>query len=92
MNEKREEIKEKLREIFSAVLGREITEDSFKEGPGLTGRLHIDSLMGLQIIVKIEQKFGVIIEDDDFAIQMLDAIDKAIDFIESSISPDITVP
>ncbi len=82
MNETQNDIKENLRQIYSAVLQRELTGEQFSNDPGLAERLHIDSLTGLQIIVKIEQAFNVIIEDDDFAVRMLDSLDTAIDFIE----------
>ncbi len=82
MNQKQKEIKEELRKIFTEVLKREVTEEQLAAGSGLTDRLHIDSLMGLQIIVKIEQRFNVIIEDDNLAIKMLDSIERAMEFIQ----------
>lgn len=81
------EIKEKLRTIFRQVLNRDIPEADFQSGTGLIERLNIDSLMGLQIIVKVEQTFNLVIEDDDFAIKLLDSIDQAAEFIQNSLQP-----
>jgi acyl carrier protein len=79
-----QEIKTKLCGIFSQVLERPLTEADFPEGPGLLEKLHIDSLIALKIIVKIEQIFNVVIEDDDAVIEILDDFGKAVNFIASA--------
>jgi acyl carrier protein len=86
MSLQKPEIREKLADIFRQVLGREIANEDFQNDSGLIAKLNIDSLMGLQIIVKIEQTFNLVIEDDDFAIKMLDSIDQALEFIEKSMN------
>jgi acyl carrier protein len=74
----------KLRQIVAQVSGTDQAPESIPLGPGLLDQLHIDSLMALEIIVQIEQEFGVAIEDDDFAIEMLDSLSKAVDYIEQA--------
>jgi acyl carrier protein len=85
MSTRKEEIREELAAIFRQVLGCEIAAADFQTDSGLIEKLHIDSLLGLQIIVKIEQKFNLIIEDDNFAIQMLNSLGQAAEFIEKSM-------
>lgn len=72
----------KLKDIYSNALKTDISEDVFKEGVELVEVLHIDSLVGLQIVVKIEQEFDVMIDDDDFAISMINSLTKAVKFIQ----------
>src|SRR5947209_3489617 len=74
----------KLRRIVAQVSGTDLDPEAIPLEPGLLDRLHIDSLMALEIIVQIEQEFGVAIEDDDFAIEMLDSLNKAVDYIEQA--------
>lgn len=78
----KEENLEKMRLIFCEVLGREINKDEMGDGENLVEKLSIDSLMGLQIIIKIEQEFNVIIEDDDLAIQLVDSGSKLQQYID----------
>lgn len=78
----RQEYFEKMRLIFCDVLGREITNDEMGDGENLVGKLSIDSLMGLQLIIKIEQEFEVIIEDDELAIALVDSGSKLQQYIE----------
>lgn len=78
------EIIEKLYIIYCDTLGLVIDKQKFVEAEDLSEEFSIDSLMGLQIIVRIEQEFEVIIEDDDFAIEMIKSLDKAVNFIEKA--------
>ena len=89
MNEKKQSIKNKLKDIYSLVLKREIDDEQFTFEPGLTERLHIDSLLGLQIIVKIEQNFNLVIEDDEVAIKILDDLSQAIALIQDNYTDTI---
>lgn len=81
MMEKKRKIKNELCNIYKEVLERDISMDDLETG--LLEKFHIDSLIALQIVVKIEQFFGIIIEDDNVAIQMLDSLDKAVELIEN---------
>ena len=78
----RDTIIKKLQKIYCNALKTDISDDLFKEGMELVQVLHIDSLIGLQIVVKIEQEFDVMIDDDDFAISMINSLTKAIEFIQ----------
>ncbi|MNP84269.1 acyl carrier protein [compost metagenome] len=42
----------------------------------------MDSLIALQIIVKIEQQLGIVIEDDDLALELLNDTGKLTAYIE----------
>ena len=76
------EIIDKLIAIYSQVLKKEIKSEEFVPNISLLEKFHIDSLLALQIIVKVEQEFGIIIEDDEMALKMLDSIESFLEFIE----------
>lgn len=79
----KDEIIEKLYQIYCNVLGIDIDRDVFHHEMNLAEAFGIDSLMGLQIIVKIEQEFQVIIEDDEMAIELVGSLEKTVDFIKN---------
>lgn len=62
----------KLKEIYESILETPIDEKEFLKG-NLIEKFNIDSLIALQIIVKIEKSFCIIIEDDEVAIKIVDS-------------------
>lgn len=85
----KQEYLEKMRLIFCEVLGRKITNEDMGDGESLVNKLSIDSLMGLQLIIKIEQEFEVIIEDDELAIALVDSGSKLKQYIEEYNAEEI---
>ncbi|HHV28121.1 acyl carrier protein [Acetivibrio mesophilus] len=84
MTDQKLEIKKKLHEIFSSVLERDIDFGELDVESGILEKFHIDSLIALQIIVRIEQDFGIVIEDDNVAVEILDSFNKAVEFISEN--------
>jgi acyl carrier protein len=78
------QIENELRHIIAQVVGAGLVGEDIPRGPGLLDQLHIDSLIALQIIVQIEQQFNVTIDDDEFALEMLDSLDEAIAYVEQA--------
>lgn len=77
-------IKERLCQIISEVKGYRITQSDIVNGSSLYKQLRIDSLLALQIIVLIEKEFGIHIDDDQIAIEILESLDKASCYIEEA--------
>lgn len=73
--------KEKIFDIFVEVLHLESKE--VLNGSGLVKRLSIQSLQALQLIVKIESEFGIIIMDEEEMILKLDDIDELQQYIDT---------
>ena len=73
--------KEKIFDIFVEVLHLESQE--VLNGSGLVKRLTIQSLQALQLIVKIESEFGIIIMDEEEMILKLDDIDELQQYIDT---------
>lgn len=61
----------RLKVIYENVMDNKIDENEFIEG-NLIEKFNIDSLIALQIIVEIEKSFGIVIEDDDEAVKIVD--------------------
>ncbi|MEK4259615.1 MULTISPECIES: acyl carrier protein [Paenibacillus] len=76
------EILGKLAAIFSEVLSKEVTMEELDAQADLLEAFHMDSLIALQIIVKIEQQLGIVIEDDDLALELLNDTGKLMAYIE----------
>ena len=72
--------KERICEIFINVLKLE-SKDMVK-GSGLIERLSIKSLQALQLIVEIENAFGIVILDEEALIRKLDNIDELQKYID----------
>ncbi len=81
------QIEYRLRDIIAQILGTEVPLEHIRRGPGLLEQLHIDSLVALRIIVRIEQDFNVTIDDDEFALEMLDSLDKVAEYIAKFVEP-----
>jgi len=62
----------KLKRIYEDIIESKIDENGFLDG-NLIEKFNIDSLIALQIIVEIEKRFDIIIEDDEKAIKMVDS-------------------
>ncbi len=73
----------KLKQVFEEIMDRKITDEMISDGEELITKLSIDSLMGLQIIIKIEQVFDIIIEDDDLAITLVNSSSQLLQYIEN---------
>jgi acyl carrier protein len=81
--EKRE-IEQKLTDTFNQVLDAKLTTDELLK-PDSLQQLNIDSLIVLQIIVRIEQIFSVAIEDDDDALTLFNSFADIVSFIETAV-------
>ena len=78
-------IKAELRQIIAEVIKYEDAPENIPDTPDLLQQLLIDSLMALQIIVLIERKFGIFIDDDDVALEILNSLDQATDYIKQNL-------
>lgn len=72
---------EKLSKIFEEVLEQPVPKELIEADENLIERYHIDSLLALKIIVRIEQEFFVLIEDDEEAIRMMQSPRTAIGYL-----------
>ena len=78
---KKQEIMDKLRRIYEEVLDIVIDSADFASGEGLIEKLYIDSLLALKMLIRIEQDFTVLIEEDSLALELLDSSGAACAYI-----------
>ncbi|HHX17644.1 MAG TPA: hypothetical protein GX727_02150 [Clostridium sp.] len=79
----RNEILNKLREIFSDKLKIVSNPEMVNESTNLSTDYNIDSMKVISLIVELEELFGISIDSEDITIETLTEVGKLITFIEN---------
>lgn len=79
-----EEIKNKLREVYVEALKLNLDPATIGDEHLIT-KLGIDSINALEILIWVEDAFGVAIDDHDLSPQMLDSLDVIGNYIEQRL-------
>ncbi len=77
-----EDIIVRIRDIFSATFKEE--EISFEDvdlDTDLIQKFGIDSLVGIEILVRLENEFDIQIDDDDLSAEMIRTMSTIIDYV-----------
>jgi acyl carrier protein len=69
-----QEIKTALREVFITALRLDINPADIGKAD-LIAQLGIDSIVLMEIITQVENRFGIIIEDEDVSPALVDSLD-----------------
>lgn len=79
----KETLKSELKRLIIETLRLEdIKPDSIKDDEPLFGEgLGLDSIDALELVVAIEKKYGVLIEDEEVGIEAFASIDALADFV-----------
>ncbi len=75
-----EEIKAVLRDIYVTVLRLQIAPSDLVETQ-LIADLGIDSILTLEILTQVENRFGIIVEDEDITPALVDSLDALSDYV-----------
>jgi len=76
-------VEERVRSIIAAITGYE--PDSFGAGtPLFRGGLELDSLSGVELILRLEREFGISIADEDLDLASLHSVQTLCRFIVES--------
>ncbi len=75
-----EAIKTVLREIYVTVLQLDIAPAELAD-VHLIANLGIDSIITLEILTQVENRFGIIVEDDDMTPGLVDSLDALADYV-----------
>ena len=71
-------------DVLVTVLGIEDRRDSIDAGTGLLGELpELDSLAVVELAVALEERFGIVIDDDDFTGEIFDTVGSLAAFIDA---------
>lgn len=76
-------MQEKIKRIIDKALGYEVDYRNISDNTNLLENLSIDSLLILQIIVRIEQEFNIYIDDDTAGFEMLSSLNNAVQLIKN---------
>lgn len=78
---RREEILEKLKEIFMEVCELDPAEEIDLQNENFTETYGVNSISALTFLLEVEQEFDIEIDDDDLDESLLEDIDVLIDYI-----------
>lgn len=77
---KKEEIKNKLKEVITRVLLLECDPEQIKEND-LILTYGLNSLDSLEILIEVEEEFEIQVDEDDLDSSLVDSLDNLSDYI-----------
>ena len=76
----------------SSILSEKIVTDTGKEGgikadtPLLSSGLNLDSVAVLELVVEVENQFGVTFEDDDLSVELFNSVGSLTSAVEKKLT------
>jgi len=78
------QIKDRLREIFLKALRLHRTAESIPD-QNLTAELGLDSINSLEVLIWVENEFGIQIDDEDLSVALIDSMDVLAAYVENKL-------
>jgi acyl carrier protein len=82
---KREEIYEVLKGLIKTTFRDEVSLDNVTPDTDLVEEIGINSIVGLEVLVRSESEFGITIEDEDLSIELMRTLSTLADYIEKKM-------
>lgn len=83
MTENREDLARRVKELIVRRLKLEIDPATIENGAPLFGEgLGLDSIDALELVLGLEQEFGIKVEDEEVGVKAFASVDALVDFIE----------
>lgn len=82
--------KQRLRRAVVAALRLERDPATIPDN-NLRSELGIDSITGLELLIWVEQEFGIQIDDDDLSVELVDSLDTLAAYVEGRLAEASTV-
>ncbi|WP_041717850.1 acyl carrier protein [Alkalilimnicola ehrlichii MLHE-1] len=77
---------DQVREILDSALSLNGRARSFDRDTVLLGDLpELDSMAVVSVITELEQRFGIMVEDDDVSAETFETVGSLCDFVESKL-------
>jgi acyl carrier protein len=67
-------LKSRLLELYVEALKRDVNPETLAH-EGLVDQLDIDSISALELLITVEDEFGITIEDEDLTTELIDSVD-----------------
>ena len=81
-----ERIEDPLKKMIVERLYMKITPDDIQEDKSLTETYGVDSVSLLELVVGIEEEFGVTVGDEDFRVEHFDSVTALADFVRGKMA------
>ena|GEM_PF-1389403 len=81
----RNKICEGIREIINLTLKGEVDLSNISEDTDLDYEIGIDSIIGIEILVRAETYFGISIDDEDLELDLISTIATLADYVEKKL-------
>jgi acyl carrier protein len=83
MTENREDLARRVKELIVRRLKLEIDPTTIENGAPLFGEgLGLDSIDALELVLGLEQEFGIKVEDEEVGVKAFASVDALVAFIE----------
>lgn len=83
MTENREDLARRVKELIVRRLKLEIDPTTIESGAPLFGEgLGLDSIDALELVLGLEQEFGIKVEDEEVGVKAFASVDALVAFIE----------
>ena len=81
------EIKDQIKKLLVERLKLEIDPQSIDSAQPLFGEgLGLDSIDALELVLAVEQEFGIKIEDEEVGVKALASVDALADFLQNKLA------
>jgi acyl carrier protein len=78
------EIKDKLRHIIVQALRLHRAPESIPD-QNLTSELGLDSINSLEVLIWVENEFGIQIDDEDLSVALINSLDVLAAYVENKL-------
>lgn len=82
----RNNVIEKIKEIISATFKGEVSLENITEETNLIEALGINSIIGIEVLVRVESEFDIEIDDEDLTIELVSTLSTLADYIEKKLN------
>jgi acyl carrier protein len=83
--------KERLRKIMVTALRLDRAPGTIPD-TNLRHELSIDSIAGLELLIWVENEFGIQIDDDDLSVALVDSLDTLAAYVDSRLAAGTGIP